>query len=989
MELPISPKTSSSGHFTPITSTSSQRWPVKNSSPYPETKFTFARRLRQLLIALSVCALLLAGCHRSYYRRQADKEAQRLIQQKSNDPRWNSSSDGTIEVSPQSRMFDPFSLDHPPIPPDDPASHSLMFCVDGKRGYPHWHANGDTSHVENPEWRAYLPINESGEVQLDLHTAYQMALLHSPDLQTQREILYLSALDVSLERFGFDSQLFAGYNSFFSVNGSDRGEGTFLTSDFGDNSQGFNFSKMGITGATFAAGLANSILWNFSGADTQAATSLIDFSIIQPLLRNAGRSRILESLTQSERNLLANVRQLDRFRRGFYLNIVTGRGAGAGPGTNFLASPGGIGGVGGYIGLLQQQQQIRIQEFNVRQLENVLEQFREFFRRERINSLQVRQFEGTLYSAQDTLLTLKTNYQTALDNFKEDLGLPPDLEININDELLDRFEFISDEVTNRQIEINLLRSETGEVLNLIDEDSPAGIEAIEDENFSWSDELPSKVVQLVPFFDRANKLIEELASADREQIEQDLEKLEEIRDDRIEYLAELRTAIDRGEILADVEPAILQPDSILSSDTLESQLVVVLRDLERVKTNLNGIRERVENFDSLFKELNKKELYDLIGETIGTDISEQLTQLYKVSLEMSLIQAKARGNSIGLNDVDLDDDTAFRIAKCFRRDLMNARAALVDQWREIEFVADQLESEVDLVFEAEIGNNGNSPFSLRTANGEIRGGFRFDAPIVRLSERNDYRQSLISYQQARRNFYQFRDTIHANLRQVLRELDLNKILFELNRQNVQVAIEQVELAQLSLEDPSSTSLGATTARDLTQAISALQSAQSQFLAVWVDFEVLRRSLDFDLGTFQFGPDFDWIDPEVIDETIAPRAAALMGIDLESQCYCDIYGEEGGTGDSEFVWSADSNGSIEPDEAAPADPNTTMELETDISTEQLGQPRVPEQKTQSRSARATRRQSIARLLQKTVNLVLRHPLFALAKTGTNNRLPSSF
>ena len=39
----------------------------------------------------------------------------------------------------------------------------------------------------------------------------------------------------------------------------------------------------------------------------------------------AGRDVIMESLTQAERTLLANVRQLDRFRRGFYVQTITGR----------------------------------------------------------------------------------------------------------------------------------------------------------------------------------------------------------------------------------------------------------------------------------------------------------------------------------------------------------------------------------------------------------------------------------------------------------------------------------------------------------------------------------------------------------------------------------------------------------------------------------------------------------------------------------------
>ena len=186
-----------------------------------------------LAIVMLVTVAFVSGCHRSYYRRQADAEAQRLIREKSFDPRWNTSQDGGIDIDPMSRMFDPFSSDHPPLPPDDPSSHQLMHRINGHRGYPHWHANGDTNFVENPEWESYLPVNENGQVVLDLATAYQLAQIHSPDLQAQRETLYLSALDVSLERFGFDSQLFSGFNSFLTGEGGFRGGDTTLASSVG------------------------------------------------------------------------------------------------------------------------------------------------------------------------------------------------------------------------------------------------------------------------------------------------------------------------------------------------------------------------------------------------------------------------------------------------------------------------------------------------------------------------------------------------------------------------------------------------------------------------------------------------------------------------------------------------------------------------------------------------------------------------------------
>ena len=221
----------------------------------------YNRCCQWMLAALVVvqCAMI-AGCHRSFYRRQADAEARRLILEKAADPRW-SSADGRVDIDPQSRMFNPFSADHAPLPPDDPTSHRLMHRVDGRQGYPHWHANGDTNAVENPMWLSYLPVDENGRATLSLERAYALALLHSPDLQAQRETLYLSALDVSLQRFGFDSQLFAGFNNFLETTGN-LGTGTGQSSTLiggalGPNSEGLTLQRMGVTGATFMAGFAN------------------------------------------------------------------------------------------------------------------------------------------------------------------------------------------------------------------------------------------------------------------------------------------------------------------------------------------------------------------------------------------------------------------------------------------------------------------------------------------------------------------------------------------------------------------------------------------------------------------------------------------------------------------------------------------------------------------------------------------------------------
>ena len=79
-----------------------------------------------------------------------------------------------------------------------------------------------------------------------------------------------------------------------------------------------------------------------------SATTVLDFTLLQPLLRGAGRDRVMERLTLSERNLLANVRSFERYRRSFYLNVTTGRNI-----ESTVRRSGGVFGVGlgGFTGL--------------------------------------------------------------------------------------------------------------------------------------------------------------------------------------------------------------------------------------------------------------------------------------------------------------------------------------------------------------------------------------------------------------------------------------------------------------------------------------------------------------------------------------------------------------------------------------------------------------------------------------------------------------
>jgi hypothetical protein len=211
-------------------------------------------------------------------------------------------------------------------------------------------------------------------------------------------------------------------------------------------------------------------------------------------------------------------------------------------------------------------------------------------------------------------------------------------------------------------------------------------------------------------------------------------------------------------------------------------------------------------------------------------------------LELSLVQSRDRAETVSLIPIDLHPAAALEIARQNRRDWMNARANLVDQWRLLEFNADELESTLDLVFEGDLKAKDNNPFRFATDDSQLRVGVRFDAPLTRLDERNSYRQSLIEYQQARRNYYAVEDQISRGLRNTIRTLELNKRNLEIRRNAVRVADLQIEVNDdiRRLREASGQPAGPTAARDKVDALNALLGAQNDFLSVWVTYEVLHR-----------------------------------------------------------------------------------------------------------------------------------------------------
>jgi len=708
-----------------------------------------------------------------------------------------------------------------------------MECVDGKRGSKAWAKYGRVSTVDFGRWKEYLPVDEEGQVLLNRDTAIQLALLHSRDYQRELEDLYLAALDVAAERFRFDVQFFARTSTRFTTQGRIRGGGE--SSSLLEQPTSGEAKWLMATGGQWIVGLANSFMWQFSGPDTNAAFTILDFSFVQPLLRAGGRAVALEKLTLAERALLANLRQMEQFRRGFYTYIIAGRNPGAGPspGPLSLTAPTtGGSGTGGLFRLLEDQVRLRNQRANVAALRESMNRLQAFFEAGLLDtSYQVDLARQRLLAAQSSLLADTAGYQSRLDAYKITLGLPPELPMAAQDPLLEQFDLIAPATTRLQEQVTAL------------------LEVLRDPVREPPEDLSS---QLSEIRRRCKELLDT--------IQQDQQELRKALPDRRKNLHRLvQSRILAGERI----------EGIGTVEELERRVMFLHHDAAHLAEQTTGTLVDLDVLEQKAKDQGQPLAQSRM------ELAELMTQLSSQLLRLSLVQARARLDTASLVPVDLDPERALEIAQEHRLDWMNARAALVDQWRQIELAANRLRSDLDLTFNGDLGTVGDNPLKFRSANGQLRIGLAWDTPLTRLLERNDYRAALIAYQRARRDYMAFEDRISQNLRDLLRSIELGQWNFEVRRASVLVAITRVDVAQLNLERPpkaGSLQLGANAARDLVEALSDLLTQQNAFLNIWTGYEADRMTLDFELGTMELDPRGVWIDPGEIGPEGPPAAA---------------------------------------------------------------------------------------------------------------------
>jgi hypothetical protein len=813
---------------------------------------------------LAIALVGQTGCTRLFYRNQADKEVQATLTEKNKDPRW-AIENWHVYPDPRARFADPTNPDRPPMPPDDPGAwdQSPHPQKPGKPGVAYfggtgylallrqWDAENRAEALargQKPEEEAKIttkstatlsdeerlnkPLEPSPDFPqpflIKLEQAVEMGTFNSREFQDRREDLYLTALPVTLERFGFAAQFFAVGQAIREAAGKGAEGGP--TNDW-TVSPTVGFAKLFSTGALMLFSIANQTVFEFANPPGKTTTSVstMTFDLVQPFLRGGGRAVTLEPLTLAERFLVYEIRVFARFRKEFFVSIAGG-GGGSISGGSFVptgvvaptpfSTGANLGGLGiipgvirefgpantngltitpgtpgrlnlstaippspsGYLGTLLQFAQINIDQDNINHLEAFLGLFEGILESGDISQLQVDQLKQQLYQGYFSLYSDQAQYYTAIDQFKLQIGLPEDVPLELDDtplrpliqqfrrfeELFKDYKKVSDdaEALGKAGFVPRLRAELRRLART--ERIVQGTRFLREFPGRWAEWEKMKPAEISQrrkqYVDERRRLQDEKSA-----LEEPGRKITDADRRRFREINNRLRIVNYQIDLADFERALRD---------YEGRPWERLRDPQRRRALQDEMFRAVANLFVLT-------LVEARNERLET-IRKQWPEVPRVCVD---------GEDLLKVDMDTAQTIVDRTTLTNRLDLMNVRAELNDAWRQIAVFANALlgtfnveyrmTTNTPLLQAKPLDFGGNRTKHQLFLNGEL--------PLVRKLERNNYRAALIAFQRVRRALMEAEDLSMQIARGEIRQL---RQLAEQYRLQIKV----VELAYLTVEN---------------------------------------------------------------------------------------------------------------------------------------------------------------------------------------------
>jgi outer membrane protein TolC len=338
-----------------------------------------------VLVWFVLLSLALAGCSANFYRKSADKEAAKVIAEKT-----------------------------PAVPNMDPHFTIVQTNAASLENLP------KVEQVE--EFLGAEKGTELGASVLNLEQALELAVEHNRDYQNQKEIVYLEALSLTLDRHRYTPIFSSGASSTVQNQPKDvakaidelAGTQSSLLQRDTEVVQRYNVSGHGSaaasvllrSGATLASSFTVDFLRFLNGDVRLLVSSSLGATITQPLLQGAGYRATMENLTQAERDLLYALRDFTQYRKDFSVRVAQS-----------------------YYGVLQARDEARNQYLGyTKSLQNVT-RGRALAQEGRTSQAELGQLEQEALSAETQWISAIMSYRQSLDQFKILLGLPTDVQL--------------------------------------------------------------------------------------------------------------------------------------------------------------------------------------------------------------------------------------------------------------------------------------------------------------------------------------------------------------------------------------------------------------------------------------------------------------------------------------------------------------------------------------------------------------------------------
>ena len=205
---------------------------------------------------------------------------------------------------------------------------------------------------------------------------------------------------------------------------------------------------------------------------------------------------------------------------------------------------------------------------------------------------------------------------------------------------------------------------------------------------------------------------------------------------------------------------------------------------------------------------------------------------------------------------------AIEVALQTRLDLATSYDKVDDARRKVDVAADALRARLNLVASASVDSTEKTQWErLRFHDGTYNIGMALDLPLDKLSERNTYRRTLISYLQTKRDYGLAVDEVKLDVRNAYRALVEAAERYAIQKISLDLARERVNSTTLLLQ------AGRVNARDLLDSQDDLLSAQNDTTATLVNYMLAKLNFYRDVGILNVKPDGLWESLEKTDKKL--------------------------------------------------------------------------------------------------------------------------